>query len=368
MASQLQPPVEPATTSSAATSEALETSTSATAPLAVPTSPQASVATTIETPAAANGSAQPSTTPVAPSDTPASALNVAANPPPVEPEADFTGNVNVTNDKPTQADLEKCADMLVLDAQGASRPFKSLYAGEGVAPRQLIIFVRHFFCGQCQEYLRTLSSSITPESLLSLDTPTFITVIGCGRPDLIEMYTETTSCPFPIYADPTRKLYDTLGMTRTLDLGKKPQYTTAGLFATTVQSIMQGLRSGRQVMNGGDYKQVGGEFLFENGEVIWCHRMRNTRDHAEVPELRKLLGLDDTKPPMRKRWSHGIKGVGRRSGSWGRPKDGKLEEKGGRRSASIARRVNERSIEEERPEAEEQTEATKPAENGVAKA
>lgn len=31
--------------------------------------------------------------------------------------------------------------------------------------------------------------------------------------------------------------------------------------------------------------------------------MRNTRDHAEVIELRKQLGLDDERPPVRKSWS-----------------------------------------------------------------
>lgn len=70
----------------------------------------------------------------------------SSNPEP-EPELDFQGDVLVSNDIPTQADLDKCADLLVLDAQGTSRPFKTLHAGEGVAPRQLIIFVRHFFCG-----------------------------------------------------------------------------------------------------------------------------------------------------------------------------------------------------------------------------
>lgn len=31
--------------------------------------------------------------------------------------------------------------------------------------------------------------------------------------------------------------------------------------------------------------------------------MKNTRDHAEVPLVRQQLGLDDTPPPQRKRWS-----------------------------------------------------------------
>jgi hypothetical protein len=48
--------------------------------------------------------------------------------------------------------------------------------------------------------------------------------------------------------------------------------------------------------------------------------MKTTRDHAEVGDLRNLLGLDGTRPPMRKRWSHGIKAPkqDRRSMSWGR--------------------------------------------------
>lgn len=109
-------------------------------------------------------------------------------------------------------------------------------------------------------------------------------------------------------------------MTRTLDLGKKPEYFQSNMFFTSVQSIIQGLKTGNKALKGGDFKQVGGEFLFEDGRCVWVHRMRNTRDHAEVPDLRRLIGLDDTQPPMRKRWSHGIKQPkeGKRSASWGR--------------------------------------------------
>jgi hypothetical protein len=172
----------------------------------------------------------------------------------------------------------------------------------------------------CQEFLRTLSSSITPDDLLALPTPTFITVIGCGKPELIPMYTETTKCPFPIYADPTRKIYDHFGMTRTFQLGSKPSYMHTNMLINSVQSIFQGIGTGKNVLKGGDMKQVGGEFLFENGECTWVHRMKTTRGHSEVSDLRNLLGLDGTRPPMRKRWSHGIKETkqDRRSMSWGR--------------------------------------------------
>lgn len=88
----------------------------------------------------------------------------------------------------------------------------------------------------------------------------------------------------------------------------------------SAQSIIQSLGSGRKALKGGDFKQVGGEFLFENGQCTWAHRMRTTRDHTEIVETRKLLGLDETRPPMRKRWSHDIKPAKpeRRSMSWGR--------------------------------------------------
>lgn len=46
-------------------------------------------------------------------------------------------------------------------------------------------------------------------------------------------------------------------------------------------------------MRGGPKLQVGGEFLFEDGELLWCHRMKNVRDHAEMRTLRRVLDMDD---------------------------------------------------------------------------
>ena len=41
----------------------------------------------------------------------------------------------------------------------------------------------------------------------------------------------------------------------------------------------------------GDYKQNGGEYLFENGDLKWCHRMKTTSDHAEIKAVKEVLGL-----------------------------------------------------------------------------
>lgn len=64
-------------------------------------------------------------------------------------QEEFEGTVHVNNDLPTEKDMKKVEDLLILDAEGKSRPFRELYDASGVAPRQLIIFIRHFFCGVC---------------------------------------------------------------------------------------------------------------------------------------------------------------------------------------------------------------------------
>lgn len=206
------------------------------------------------------------------------------------------------------------------------------------------------------------------------------------------MYADDTKCPFPIYTDPTRRLFSDLGMTRTWDLGSRPAYMRKSMLHSTAASIFQGLK---QISTGlatksGDQKQVGGEFLFEppdiatpistpneeginrslgdaiakqqqqqhgqgkegqtrgqdeeggqqteeetgnkrSGQyavddeeedhrveeksVTWCHRMRTTRDHAEIPELMEVLGLDGNGKPIQnlKLWAKAVqerKGTG----------------------------------------------------------
>lgn len=263
-----------------------------------------------------------------------------------DPSADFKGDLQVSQDLPTEKDIKKCEDMLVLGADGESRPFKSLYSGEGVASRQLIIFVRHFFCGNCQEFLRTLSASVTPDALLALPTPTFITVVGCGRPELIPMYAQTTNCPFPIFADPTTKLYAQLGMSRTLSMGpKRPEYIRAGMVSTTVQSMVQCIKSGKGIVQGGDLRQVGGEMLFEDEQVTWVHRMKNTRDHAEIDQLRRVLGLTGKDEGRRQR-NDGFKAMAR-SMSWSR-----RQERSKERRHDRSRSREDRVVEEDEKAAE----------------
>jgi hypothetical protein len=166
---------------------------------------------------------------------------------------------------------------------------------------------------------------------------------------LIPMYLEATGCPFPVYADPTQRLYKELGMTRTLALGQRPEYMRKSMFYSMAKSLVQGLKQikGGLASKAGDIQQVGGEFLFEpvgdmtaspgvtpileDGEekrITWCHRMRNTRDHAEIPELREVLGFNGA----------GISGKNKRR--WGKALE--MRKGSGKSSLSLERNDNEK--------------------------
>lgn len=278
----------------------------------------------------------------------------------IDNTAEFVGDIDTNNALPTPKTLRKIDSYQLLDAEGKTHTFKSLYSGPGITKRVLVVFIRHFFCGvnisiaknprniadfhiqNCQEYIRTLHSSLpSPEQLLYLPIPTSIIVVGCGDPSLIPMYISETSCPYPIFADPSKKLYDTLGMQKTLNLGERPEYQRRKLFTLMTASFIQSLKMIKSglLLKGGGYQQVGGEFVFQPKDlgspnvtpgmdggkqleepekiVTWCHRMRNTRDHAEMPELREVLGIDEAEPVKRgrseKRWSRAMmvrKGTG----------------------------------------------------------
>jgi hypothetical protein len=139
------------------------------------------------------------------------------------------------------------------------------------------------------------------QDYFSIPTPTSITIIGCGQPDLIPHYKSFTGCPFTMYADPTRSLFKRLGMNTSFSVGKKkPDYMEKGLLGASKDELMllrksfkdpEGLRK-RDLLRGGNPMQIGGEFLFENGQVVWCHRMRDYRGHAEIETLRRLVGLE----------------------------------------------------------------------------
>ena len=97
-------------------------------------------------------------------------------------------------------------------------------------------------------------------------------------------------------------------MIQSLSLGKThPDYMQESIAGNSIRSFFQGIRAGRGLMlKGGNFSQNGGEFIFEQGECIWTNRMENTRDHAELADLQRVLNSPEERAPRREKWSSGI--------------------------------------------------------------
>ncbi|OQV09450.1 hypothetical protein CLAIMM_13570 [Cladophialophora immunda] len=241
---------------------------------------------------------------------------------------------------PDRRALREAFDLEIYSSSGTPLRFGSLFYDCDVYPaekRILVVFIRHFFCGNCQEYVRRLSSAESPfhpsqkppqcctsiASTMNFSKPASRTlptviIIGPGQPSLIASYKNVTQCPFDIYADPSTRLYELLGMYRSLSLGHRaPGYIEHSLFSGALKSAWQIARrvGNGDAMNGGDWDVNGGEFLFvrsaapsrpsmglkssspsrsrsrsrsaqsQDWDVSWCHRMANSRDHTEVINL-----------------------------------------------------------------------------------
>ncbi|KAF8837370.1 hypothetical protein BDN67DRAFT_205350 [Paxillus ammoniavirescens] len=193
---------------------------------------------------------------------------------------------------PDDTSLLQAAEITVFDFQGQTVKFGSILADKPT----VVVFIRHFFCGSCQDYVTQLSS-VRPDALASAGKQ--VVVIGCGSYEPIAQYKETAATPFPIYADPSRKLYHALGMTiesLALTPAGEPRksYLQKGDTVNALRSIWRGpLKNPLLIGKQGNISQLGGEFIFEPGpKCTFASRMQHTQDHVEVAELMKAAGIE----------------------------------------------------------------------------
>ncbi|KPI39706.1 Thioredoxin-like protein AAED1 [Cyphellophora attinorum] len=202
-----------------------------------------------------------------------------------------TATKDTTYDIPDHNTLTKIATLPITREDGTHIPFSSLYTNPDQNPgtKHLIIFIRHFYCGSCQSYVETLNHNASTFQKHNI----VITIIGNGHPTGIAPYRAKTATSFPICTDPKRELYAALGMTVTLSAGEKqPEYIPGSMLANALKSTWNAVTS-PAVWGGkaGNFAQNGGELLFVRGDLKWCHRMLNTRDHAESGELMEVCDV-----------------------------------------------------------------------------
>ncbi|KAL9059487.1 MAG: hypothetical protein Q9162_001185 [Coniocarpon cinnabarinum] len=281
-----------------------------------------------------------------------------------------------TDDLPSPEKLAEASEIPLYDADSNTIAFRDLLlGGNSIGERRLFLFIRHWHCWGCQQYVQYLIKNLNPEDALgnsaSTGMPTKIILIGIGHPSLIKSYIQRTNSPYETYTEPTLRLLRLLGCHRWGGLiwrfGKRPEYSPKmNHLGMTYHSLSDKYRSvytdtlleescssdaaseksfcslqskdsdracdkkvpGFHSLHGPLF-QVGGEFLFEDGQLVWCHRMKNMRSHADVKTLRKVLEIDAESESMESRLQS----------KWIRQKIEDLEAQGKRPSKELRREV-----------------------------
>ncbi|KAK8845349.1 hypothetical protein IAR55_006062 [Kwoniella newhampshirensis] len=159
-------------------------------------------------------------------------------------------------------------------------------------PKTVIFFIRHFWCGQCQDYTFASLSLLDPVALEKAGIR--VIIISNGSWKIIKTYKRLFKCPFPIYVDGPRRLYQLMGMTKmTNDFGPlfrgRAAYHQRAVPGQLVQSLTNIFRM--PLANPGTLTQLGGEFILSPGwNCDFAHRMSTTSDHMEAPDVLRLAG------------------------------------------------------------------------------
>lgn len=104
---------------------------------------------------------------------------------------------------------------------------------------------------------------------------------------------EETSDEFPIYSDPSGRIYEKLKMVRsTGGFTEPPPYSGESFSSALGKTFKQMWKRGWAGLKGGRWDQQGGEWIFQRGKLRYAHRMKGTNDHLTAERLCEILSLD----------------------------------------------------------------------------
>lgn len=120
---------------------------------------------------------------------------------------------------PSKRSLWEAGTHFLTDEDGKSVCFGDMFptmpdsveSGQPNPPtlKTAVFFIRHFWCGQCQDFMFASLSQLDPEALEQSGIK--VIVISNGSWKIIKSYKKLFNCPFPIYVDGPRKLYQLMG-------------------------------------------------------------------------------------------------------------------------------------------------------------
>lgn len=105
---------------------------------------------------------------------------------------------------------------------------------------------------------------------------------------------ETSSC-FPIYSDPSGKIYEKLQMKKVRNgfpFPPPPPYSGESFGSAFLKALKQKWKNGWNAFRGGNEDQQGGEWIFQQGKLVYAHRMEWSNDHLTADRLVEILMED----------------------------------------------------------------------------
>ncbi|KAL1743848.1 AhpC/TSA antioxidant enzyme-domain-containing protein, partial [Schizophyllum fasciatum] len=198
-------------------------------------------------------------------------------------------NIFKENRLPTAEQLELAARLTVTSEAGVQVPFYSLWKDQ----RTIVVFIRHFWCPMCQDYMFSISRSVSAQALRRAGVE--LVVISNGSYKMIPSYRKIFRTPFALYTDPTHAVYSAMGMTiQSLAKGPRPSYIKHGMAGGIAMVVGNAFKTGMPLFeDGGDISQLGGEFIMGPGlSCSFAHRMRYTRAHTSILTVVAEAGVD----------------------------------------------------------------------------
>ncbi|KAI0306174.1 hypothetical protein B0F90DRAFT_1591744, partial [Multifurca ochricompacta] len=193
----------------------------------------------------------------------------------------------------SSSQLAHAARLPVVRENGVRLQFGELWRTQ----RTVVIFIRHFWCPMCQDYLTSLMRDVDHVALLRSGVR--LIVVGCGSYGLIRSYRQIFRLPYELFVDasPGQALYRTFGMSHVPSGTQKARspslphgtrsYVRHGAVSGLAMVVAHALRVGMPVWErGGDATQLGGEFVLGPGYVCtYAHRMQTTTGHAPILDV-----------------------------------------------------------------------------------
>ncbi|GMK56506.1 hypothetical protein CspeluHIS016_0303460 [Cutaneotrichosporon spelunceum] len=229
---------------------------------------------------------------------------------PPEPEIDEVFNVWRP---PSQRRMWEAGTCTIRDEDGNLMPFSDLFPTwedappSGPPPRVLLIFLRHFWCGPCQDY--TLESISTLDTQLLAANNIKVAVVGSGHWKLLKPYRALFKCPFPFYTDGPRKLFHLLGLIKQASVlpfkfpwrdAERGGYNHRPLMKQAVAGFKNAFLH-MPMAYPGHFTQLGGEFVLSPGyKCDFAHRMTTMANHMEAYEVLHHIKVNHPPPSKSK--------------------------------------------------------------------